>query len=229
MFDNYKFRSSEVGNLFVEPRSKSETLSETTKTWLDTIFIREYFGREKEIQSKYLTKGNEVEEQAITLLQEVSNYMILFKNETHYKNDYITGTPDIVTDDEVIDIKSCWDLFSFRKKDESNKMYYYQLQSYMMLTGMTKATLAYCLVNTPEHLIDIEIRKATYQYDVDELPQVCENIKRNCIFDDIPHKQRVQTYGFDYLETFEERLIEKVIFARQHLNELFLIEENKIA
>jgi len=51
----------------VEPRSKNELLSETTKKYLREVMIYEKYGRKKDISNKYIEKGLAVEEDAITL------------------------------------------------------------------------------------------------------------------------------------------------------------------
>lgn len=232
-FNDYKFRASAVGNLFIEPQSKAAKeageLSETTKTWLNEIFIEKYYGRKKEIDSKFMQKGNICEEMSISIVQEVLDESFILKNVQRYENDYICGTPDVVLENMVVDVKTCWDIWSFFKKDASNKLYYYQLQSYMMLTGLDKSALFYTLVNTPEHLLDAEIRRATYQYESDELFDVVDNIKRNATYDDIPVKQRYKSYYFDKDETFADKLAEKVTAAREYLNQLIIkVEVNEL-
>ena len=145
-FANYKFRPSSIGNLMVEPRSKSETLSQTTKSFLQEIYLQERFNRSKIIGSKYMQKGNEVEEDSLSLATRHFG-KLLIKNKQTFENDWIKGTPDVVSP-MLIDIKSSWDLFTFYKV-ENNPMYYWQLLAYMWLTDHSQATLCYCLVDSP--------------------------------------------------------------------------------
>jgi hypothetical protein len=231
-FNDYKFRCSSVGNLFVEPVSKAAKeageLSETTKSWLNEIFIEQYYGLRKDIQSKYMTKGIICEEMSISIVQEVMDVLFLEKNCSRYENDYIAGTPDIVTDGIVIDVKTCWDIWSFFKKDALNKLYYYQLQAYMMLTGLKESALFYTLVDTPEHMIDSEIRKATYVYDADDLDDAIENIKRNATYNHLPIEHRYKMFQFEAEPDFAERLAAKVTKAREYLNSLTLKYESNV-
>ena len=55
-------------------------LSKTAKTELKKIYIKEKYGREKDITTKQMQKGIEVEEESITLLSRVQKKM-LYKNE----------------------------------------------------------------------------------------------------------------------------------------------------
>ena len=82
------FRCSQLGKLMTEPRSKTETLSETTKKYLAEVYASVKYGRKKDIVNKYIQKGLMVEEDAITLISRLNKKMYL-KNGTHLKNDFI--------------------------------------------------------------------------------------------------------------------------------------------
>lgn len=192
------FRSSGSGYLMVEPKSKSETLSESTKTNLIDVFISAQYGRREEITSKFLRKGNACEQDAITLLSRVTK--ILFKkNETRLTNEYITGEPDLFLGkdiehaDETFDTKTSWSLHTFLRAEYSklNSNYYWQGQCYMLLTGAKKHTVAYCLVNGLPLAIMDEKRKLSYQTGMldehgNESPEYIKQAKQieiNHIFD----------------------------------------------
>ena len=108
-----KVRCSSLGAIMTNPRSKKETLGQTTKSFVKQYIIERKFGIYKEIHSKYFDKGNEVEADAISLCNDVMNLGFIYKNEEKYKNDYITGIPDVNTNDVLLDIKASWDLFTF--------------------------------------------------------------------------------------------------------------------
>lgn len=139
------------------PRTKSEVLSETAKSYLKDLAKQDFYGYEKELDNKYINKGKEVELQSIMLLNSVmfSNYE---KNTERKSNDFLTGEADIVTSDEIIDIKSSWSLDTFPAvSDDINiKDYEMQLRGYMMLYNVPKASVCYCIVDTPEELIGWE-------------------------------------------------------------------------
>lgn len=148
----FKARASEAGKLMVQPRSKSETLSETTKTYLQDWVKENIYGYRKEIKSKYLDKGIIMEDEAISKVIEWLDLPFVLKNEQSFEDEFFTGTPDIVTETEVLDIKCSWDAFSFPLFEDEipTKDYFYQLQVYMHLTGRKAARLVYVLTNTPE-------------------------------------------------------------------------------
>src|SRR5690606_33156233 len=134
--------------------SKTESLSETTKTYLKEWAISEIYGVQKEIKSKYITKGLTKEDEGIDKAIEWLDLDFVLKNEQFFEDDNFCGTPDMITDDEVIDIKLSWDCFTFPifEKEIPTKDYYFQLQVYMHLTGKKRARLVYVLLNTPEEM-----------------------------------------------------------------------------
>lgn len=225
-FDNYLFRASQVGLIMTDARSKSEPLSETTKSNLLEIYVSECFNRKKDITSKYLEKGLTVEDDAITLFSIVNNNFHI-KNEERFKNEFICGTPDIVDVEEntIIDIKSSYDIFSFAKsRKEENKIYYWQLQSYMDLTGLKKATLAYCLVDTPQLIIEREIKKALYQSGLSEdsasFLKYKVEMESYHKYEDIPKSKRVFVKNYNYDSEAILKMQERIIECRNYLNNI---------
>ena len=110
-----KIRASQIGRIMSSPRSKAEKLSQTTKSYILELAIAEKYGIVKEFWSRYTDKGNEVEEEAIALVNDVLNVGFIFKNEENLNNGLLTGTPDVNTD-VLIDVKSSWDSFTFFEK-----------------------------------------------------------------------------------------------------------------
>jgi hypothetical protein len=205
------------------PRSKKESVSETTKSYLLEIYIAEVFGRDKEIESKFLDKGNYAEEDSLNLVTKVDDKLYI-KNKERISNEFIIGTPDVIVEDKIIDIKTSWDIWTFAKADGSNKDYYWQLLGYMALTGKKKARLVYTLVNTPEHLIVSEKTRRMYKYMLedgsDEMALMEEQVEREMTFDDIDEKLRIKSFEFDYIQKDYDLLIERIASCRHYLNEI---------
>ena len=141
-----KIRSSAIGKIMTNPKTKGESLSQTTKTYLQELAVQEVYNIRKEFSSRYTDKGNEVEELSIALCNDVLGLGFIYKNEEHYSNDWITGTPDVNTNEILLDVKSSWDAttFPFFDTELKNKDYFYQLQGYMWLVG--KPTRFYVIV-----------------------------------------------------------------------------------
>lgn len=149
----------EKRDYLISKRDAPNELAQGSKTHCKNILKGKLFNRERQFHSKYTDKGTEKEESGITLASEVFNKMY-FKNEKHYRNNYIQGTPDIITD-IVIDIKCSWDLHTFPMFEDnlSNSLYEWQVKGYCALTGCNNGQITYCLVDTPESIINDEIRR----------------------------------------------------------------------
>jgi hypothetical protein len=223
-------RASSVGYLMTEPVTKADkeagVLSKTAQKHLIEVYIAEKYGRKRDIQTKQMKKGIEAEQDSIDLL---SMYLKLpfSKNEERFKNDFITGLPDIINGDTIIDIKSSYDLWTFLGNipDKLDNLYYWQMQSYMWLTGTRKATIAYCLVNTPESIIQQEKFYLLKKMDVisEESPEFIKEamkIEFNMTFDDISINERILTFNVNRNEDDILRIEHKVLKARTFLQEL---------
>jgi len=196
----FKQRASSAGKLMTNPRSKGEVLSQTTKSHLEEWLKSELYGIRKQIKSKYLDKGNAVEDSAIDYAAAELGWLFAIKNEEFFEDEYFCGTPDVILEDTIVDIKSSWDCFTFPLFEDEipNSDYYYQLMVYMHLTGKRKATLCYVLMNTPEHL--------SY-----EAPQD---------YSEVESKYRIKTFSFEYDQEIIDKLIEKVKISREYIKTL---------
>jgi hypothetical protein len=151
-----KIRSSALGKIMTNPRKKTEVLSATCKTYIKELVKEDLFGYKSTIDSKYLTKGIDMEDTSIDLYNEVHGTLYL-KNTERLENEFITGECDINAEDKIIDIKSSWSLETFPASPEDidavKTGYEWQLRSYMWLYDKPKAELAYCMVSTPDYLL----------------------------------------------------------------------------
>jgi uncharacterized protein YbcC (UPF0753/DUF2309 family) len=66
-----KIRCSAIGKLMATPRSKSEILSQTAKTYIHELVLEHKYGIKKEFSSRYTDKGNAVEDESISLVNDV--------------------------------------------------------------------------------------------------------------------------------------------------------------
>lgn len=194
----FKIRASASGKLMTKPRSKSEFLSKTTKSYLEEWTKEQIYGVRKNINSKYLSKGNQVEDDAIVYASAEKGWLFAEKNEEYFEDEYFCGTPDVILEDRIIDIKSSWDCFSFPLfyNGVPNKDYYYQLQTYMHLTQKDKAQLVYVLMNTPEEL----------------------TLEDSHDYSEINSKYRIKSFDIDYDEEVIYELQHKVIESREYID-----------
>ena len=63
--EEFKCRASAAGKLMTNPRNKSESLSETTKTFIQEWMKEQLYGIRKEITTKQMAKGLDFEDEAI--------------------------------------------------------------------------------------------------------------------------------------------------------------------
>jgi hypothetical protein len=215
------------------------TLSEGAKTHLMDIYISEKLGRKTDISNKYITKGLAVEEDSITIYSRIKKTFFK-KNETHLVNAYIKGTPDMFVGEtigsaiRIIDTKSSWDMYTFYRTfiKALNPLYFWQGIGYMWLTGARYFDLAYCLVNTPEPLIEAEKRNIWYKLGQPDLDNgnfidACAAIEKAMLYDDVPLHERLLEYSFELDEAFIELAKKKIEAGRVYLNQLHIDLNNK--
>ena len=222
-----KIRCSQIGKIMTSPKTKGEVLSKTTKTYIQELAIEHKYGIRKEFWSRYTDKGNEVENDGIELVNDVLNLGFIYKNEENLNNDYLTGTPDVNTNEILLDVKCSFDGINFLKKNFeeecSNKDYYYQLQGYMWLTGKDEALLCYCLVNTPFQIVEDEVRREHWKQGlIDESLDVRDFVQKKHNFDHIPKEKRVKVFKIAKDESVIEQIKERIELARVYYNNLIL-------
>jgi hypothetical protein len=219
-----KIRCSQIGKIMTAPRNKSEVLSQTTKTYLLELAVEEKYGIKKEFWSRYTDKGNQVEDEAITLVNDVLDVGFIYKNEENISNEYITGTPDINTN-VLIDVKSSWDAFTFFEKvveDElKNKDYYYQLQGYLWLTNKDEALLCYCLIDTPLQIVEDEVRREHWkQNEIGENDDIRAYVEAKHSFTHIDKQKRVKTHVIKRDEKTIEAIKTRIEECREYYTNL---------
>ena len=218
-----KIRCSAIGKIMTNARSKSEVLSKTCKSYLQELAIEEMYGIKKEFSSRFTDKGIEVERESIDLVQEVSDYGFMYKNEEHFENDFLTGTPDVNTDNILLDVKSSYDATTFPWFEEEipNKDYYYQLQGYMALCNKRKSVLAYCLVNTPYQIVEDEVRRAHWkEHLIDESEELRADVEARHNFDHIPPEKRIKTFEVRYDKDVVKAIYDRVKECREYYKTL---------
>jgi len=219
-----KVRSSQIGKIMTSPKTKGELLSKTAKTYIHELILREKYGINKEFSSRYTDKGNQVEDIAIAMANEVLDVGFIYKNDENFQNDWITGTPDVITDEVLLDVKCSWDAttFPFFETEIPTKDYFYQLQGYMWLTGKTESLLIYCLVDTPLEIVEDEIRRAHWKFHkLDEDLDLRQEIESKHIFGNIPLNKRIKIFEVKRDEKVIELIKEKIEVARVYYDALY--------
>lgn len=197
--EQFKCRASASGLLMTNPRNKTELLSETTKSYLHDWLKEGIYGQRKEINSKYIDKGLEYEDLAIDKAIEWLDLPFAIKNSKRFDDEFFTGEPDLILSDCVIDIKNSWswETFPLFENEIPTKGYESQVQVYMHLTGLRKASVVYVLLNTPETYNSMEID-----------------------YSNVDKKYRIKRFDFEFDEEIINKLKERVILAREYINSI---------
>jgi hypothetical protein len=212
-------------------------------------YIEMFENRTSEVKSKYLEKGIFNESEAITLVNDVlqSNFT---KNEVRMANDLITGECDIEDSNEIVDVKCSWDRFTFLDSfSGGGKNYEWQLRGYMQLYEKPKASVIYCLTDKPDHMMKKELERAADKYNGDLPDKIMIQMVINSFFDrdnfnlflqeipidlkdsyvqraidnfvHIPKEKRIKRFQFDYSESTNAKIGERVNDARNYLKTIF--------
>ena len=178
-------------------------LTDTATSLVKELVKAEIYQYDIEINSKYLDKGNDCEDAAIELFNE-HNFTQHEKNTVRMHNEWLSGECDINAPGKIIDIKCPWSKETFpATKEEAEKGckkagYEWQLRGYMWLYNKDEAELAYCLMDTPDYLIEYEQNKSIH-----EIGQLDDSL-------------RITSIKFKRDTAKEEKIKEKVGAARQY-------------
>lgn len=216
----FKCRASQIGKLMTNDRS-GKSMGETAKNYVKEWLISEITGKTKDIRSKYLERGNAMEADAIARVAKYYNCE-LEKNEIQLENEYFTGTFDAKNFERVIDTKVPFDAFTFPFfATEPDKDYYAQLQVYMDLTGLRKASLCYCLENGSQEQIEKLSWKIAKDLGKDE-PDIDDwtTAENELSYDHLSDDLRIKVYEFEYDEVFIAQAKQRVLDARNYITEL---------
>jgi hypothetical protein len=227
-------RSSQIGKLMVNDRS-GKKIGETAITELKKIVLFDKYGIKTDISSKYTDKGLQNEKIAIKMMSDVNGWFDVDPDamKIRFANEWITGEPDVNTKSILADAKCSFDAttFPFFDSECSNKIYFYQLQSYMWLTGKNESFLCYCLTNQPEQMILDEINRAVWRglanpkfehMDQSEIETMMEkHVRSQWMFDQIPLKKRVKTFRIERDENVIESMKNRIIECREIYNQFW--------
>lgn len=235
-FDEIKIHCSSLGKILTNPKSKADieegNLSATAKSHLIEVYAKELYDFRKELNNKYITKGNEVEQEGIEALSLHLKFP-MEKNEETFSSEYFVGTPDIVTNNLIIDLKSSFDWITFLNNipSELDPMYVAQVNGYLDLLGYDTGYIAYVLLDTPESIRNKEKFYLLSSMDVisEESPsfvKAWEEKEKNMIFSNHPIEERILLFEVKKDHELLDKAKQKVIKARQFLEEFYYSHRN---
>jgi len=191
-----KRKNYDVVNGFILPKTMTSELR--------NIFRMEKYNRNFPFTNKYIQKGIQQEEEAITTYQNYRNSIgkktLFSKNTERLKNGWVSGEPDLGQFNVPIkewkegwDTKCSWSLETFPfLEDELIDQYNFQNQGYMWLTGAKKWTTVSILVNATEHQLNNEKQKWFYALQMpaseedkywSDYQKKCREVEKMMIYD----------------------------------------------
>ena len=233
-------KQQETLDSLIAKRDAPPSLGDTCISYLKEVYIWEKYGKEPvggAERSKYTMKGKLVEEDSIAMLNRIDQASHN-KNDVRFKNEFLTGEPDIIvlegeTPSKIIDIKSSYDFATLLANIGSplNSLYKYQLQGYMALTGALEAEVCYCLVNMPQEMINSEKKKLFYALnaateDSPEYKKQVQKLENNMTFDEIPLKERVVRFPIQRDDELIQKIYTRVTACRSWLEEFDAFHTN---
>lgn len=215
----FKIRASALGQIMTDGKAKG-SIGKTCMSYCEQWIKEQLYNRKKEFTNKYVEKGLIMEDNSLDFIAEELNYGLLFKNQEHFENDYIIGTPDALPNDIVIDVKNSWDCLTFPllETEIPNKDYWWQMQAYMLLTGRKVAKLIYVLSDTPKHLIE----KQAYYTAKDtgrDYEDVLKELTASMTYADIPNRYKIKVFDIAFDAEVEAKIINRVNECRNYINE----------
>jgi hypothetical protein len=229
--------------LILEATKDDEPLSETAKSHLKKVYGYQKYGKwcaAADKGTKYTNKGTIAESDSLVLLSKVKGIQ-LKKNEERLNNNFLTGIPDAFIGESIykagyiIDVKTSWDIETFLVNlgRPLYSLYWWQIQGYLAITGAQVGEVAYCLVNTPQSLINNEIYKLKDRMDVvtDQDPKFLVKEKElinNLMFDDMPEDDRVLRFLVERDDAAIEKVYNRVEKCRGYLLEIESMHNERV-
>jgi hypothetical protein len=196
-----------------------KALGKTGEGYCEDWLKEQIYSRKKDFSSKYTEKGLIMEDEAIDMVANYLNLGLLFKNEQYFESEYMTGTPDVILPEYLIDIKCSWDCFTFPLFDvEVPANYYWQAQVYMALTNRKSYKLIYVLTDTPLNLIEKEAYWWCKSNGYEELDQdVYKRFVDKMTYPNIPMDKKIKVFEIQRNDSDIEKIIGRVKECREYI------------
>lgn len=192
-------------------------LSDTAKTYCQNWVKEQIYKKRRQNSNKYTEKGLIMEDNSLDFVAEQLDIFMILKNEEYFENSFLTGTPDAILPEFIIDVKNSWNHLTFPlfSTEIPDIAYFYQAQGYMALTGKKYYKLIYTLMDTPEYLIEKE-----FQYNNFHQLEY-EDFKKEYIYEkDTPAKNRIKIFEIEKDEEVIEKIKIRVAECQQYINQL---------
>ncbi len=198
----------------------------TALSYIRECWLRNVYGYDEPVVTNEMLKGLWCEDDAIGVVTRQVPGPWRVKNEEHYENDWFTGTPDIVLDDAIEDVKCSWTIKTYMDVQHPSALYYAQGQVYMDLTGRDTFRLCHVLLDTPEEIVLEEQKRFYFRFNCNEDdPHYIDCYNKLTAMHNvsgIPEDQRIKVFEFKREDMYLERLRRRVEYARKVYKSLTL-------
>ena len=221
-----------IADLTAKRDAKPE-LSETGKKEIQKIVLFDKYGIEKDFSTKQMEKGIQNEPISIEMASEVLGWFDVTENKKRLFNEWVCGEPDVLTPSLLADVKSSWDglTFPWFKDENPTKAYFYQMQTYMWLTGRNECELVFVLTDTPEQMLIDMIQREIWrslgnpkfaEMSQSEIETMIESrIREINTYSQIPIEKRVKQYIIKKDDAVIEKIKKRVEMAREYYDLIF--------
>lgn len=199
----------------------------TAMSYISSVWLKNEFNYEEPVVTPEMLKGLLCEDEAIGVLSRQLPGGFRVKNEDTFEDDWFTGTPDVIEDDVVNDLKCPWSLRTFVEAQKPDPLYYAQGQVYMALTNRKRFRVVYVLVPTPFELVEEERKRFYFKFNCDESnPAYLKAVEQVDAMHNavslIPEEKRIKVFEFERNEQYLETLRLRVEQARKVYESLSL-------
>ncbi len=231
-----KIRCSALGLIMTNPRSKSEILSKTTKSYIQELFLELEYNIVQEISTPAMEKGHLVEAESIAFANRILDLGLteeeLQDTEQKYRyNEYVHGSTDKETPELVIDMKNSETIKTFPMFDENlpNKHYADQMQGYLWLSGKDKGLVIYTAMHSPDEMIYDAIRREHWKkmpfWNGDENDAIVEAVTNYHTFPEVEEENRIRVWEIERDEERIEQIKDRIELCREYYNQLLIMKK----
>lgn len=220
---------AEIASLILE--IDAPNLSETCKSYLKKWLNEHLYQRRIEFYSKQTTKGDAVEDDAITYASAwVDGMRMAVKNTRHFENDWLTGTPDVVNGYIVFDTKASYthDTFPLYESEIPELDYDWQVKGYCELTGAQRGAVVFVLMSMPEDMIE---REARWRLGQEFTREQYQDFAAQYRYDDLPPHLRLKVFPVERDLEAIEAVKKRVEECRAYIAQVLIpaVEKNEAA
>ena len=221
----FECNCSGIGAIMTNPKKKSDVLSVTCLSYVHKWIksLPEFYGRKTNFRSKYTSKGNSCETEAIKLAADYYGWGKVEKNTERKTNGYLTGEADVVLPDSIEDIKNSWsqDTFPLFHTEIPIDGYGYQGQGYLELWDKPKFGLVYALLDAPERLVMNEAWARAREMEMDDLEaDLYDEVKAEMTYSNIKIDLRIKRFALDRDKESIVPVYERIDLIRQYIKNL---------